>query len=260
MSYFVSWRICDGIMIEILYQDDDLVAVNKPAGMLVHRSWLDKYETVFVMTVLRDMLGQHVYPIHRLDRPTSGVLLFALSSEFARILSLQFENHTVEKSYLALVRGYLMGSGRIDYPLKVKLDKIADKFANPNKTPETAITDYQNLATCEMPFISTPRYATSRYSLVKLIPITGRKHQLRRHMTHMFHPIVGDTTYGDTTQNRAVTKFTGVSRLLLHAHTLSFDDVNGRRVQVVAPLDGDFKSVMTCFGLADISLPFIGKV
>ncbi|WP_066800658.1 tRNA pseudouridine(65) synthase TruC [Moraxella oblonga] len=260
MSCFVGWRICDGIMIEILYQDDDLVVVNKPAGILVHRSWLDKHETVFVMTVLRDMLGRHVYPVHRLDRPTSGVLLFALSSEVARILSLQFEHHTVEKSYLALVRGYLLGSGRIDYPLKVKLDKIADKFASLDKAPEMAMTDYQNLATCEMPFISTPRYATSRYSLVQLTPITGRKHQLRRHMTHLFHPIIGDTTYGDTAQNRAVYEFTGVSRLLLHAHTLLFDDVNGRRVQVVAPLDEDFKKIMTQFGLTDISLPFISKM
>lgn len=167
-------------MIEILYQDDDLVVVNKPAGMLVHRSWLDSHETVFVMTTLRDQFGCHVYPVHRLDRPTSGALLFALSSEVARTLSVQFEQHTVEKSYLAVVRGYLLGAGRIDYPLKVKLDKIADKFADTDKAPETAITDYQNLATCELPIISTPRYATSRYSLMSLTPITGRKHQLRR--------------------------------------------------------------------------------
>ncbi|MDO4441408.1 MAG: tRNA pseudouridine(65) synthase TruC [Moraxella sp.] len=235
-------------MLQILYQDDDIVAVNKPASMLVHRSWLDKHETVFVMTALRDMLGRHVYPIHRLDRPTSGVLLFALSSEVARILSVQFETHTVEKSYLAVVRGHLLGSGRIDYPLKVRFDKIADKFTDPNKAPEPAITDYQNLAVCEMPFVSTPRYATSRYSLMKLSPITGRKHQLRRHMTHLFHPIVGDTTHGDTAQNRAVLSHTGVGRLLLHAHTLAFDDMSGRRVAVVAPLDEDFKGVLADFG------------
>lgn len=235
-------------MLNILYQDDDLVVVNKPAGMLVHRSWLDTHETVFVMTTLRDILGQHVFPVHRLDRPTSGVLLFAKSSVVARALSVQFEHHTVDKSYLAVVRGYLLGSGRIDYPLKIKLDKIADKFAKTDKKPEPAITNYENLAICEMPFVSVDRYATSRYSLMKLTPITGRKHQLRRHMTHLFHPIVGDTTHGDTAQNRAVAEFTGVSRLLLHAHTLAFDDMNGKRITVLAPLDDGFRRVMMYFG------------
>ncbi|UYZ67838.1 tRNA pseudouridine(65) synthase TruC [Moraxella bovis] len=239
-------------MLQILYQDDDVVAVNKPAGMLVHRSWLDKHEIVFVMTVLRDMLGQHVFPVHRLDRPTSGMLLFAKSSDVARTLSLQFEKHTVEKSYLAVVRGYLLDSGRIDYPLKVKLDKIADKFANTAKEPQSAITDYENLATCEMPFVSVDRYATSRYSLMKLIPVTGRKHQLRRHMMHLFHPIVGDTTHGDTAQNRAVQQFTGVSRLLLHAHTLAFDDMSGKRITVVAPLDDGFGKVVRDFGWGNV--------
>ncbi|UNU73456.1 tRNA pseudouridine(65) synthase TruC [Moraxella nasovis] len=234
-------------MLEILYQDDDLVAVNKPARMLVHRSWLDKHETVFVMTLLRDMLGLYVYPVHRLDRPTSGVLLFAKSSDTARTLSLQFEHHTVQKTYLAVVRGHLLGCGRIDYPLAVKLDKIADKFAS-DKAPQSAITDYENLATCEMPFVSAKRYATSRYSLVKLMPITGRKHQLRRHMTHLFHPIVGDTTHGDTAQNKAVQAHTGVSRLLLHAHSLTFDDMNGNKVQVIAPPDDEFNQVMAVFG------------
>lgn len=238
--------------LQILYQDDDLVAVNKPAGMLVHRSWLDKHETVFVMNTLRDMLSCHVYTIHRLDRPTSGVLLFAKSSKVARALSVQFENHTVDKSYLAVVRGHLLGDGRIDYPLKVRLDKIADKFAKTDKEPQSAITDYLNLAVCEMPFVSTPRYATSRYSLMKLTPITGRKHQLRRHMTHLFHPIVGDTTHGDTAQNKAVENFTGVSRLLLHAHTLTFDDMNGDRIKVVAPLDERFQKVVCDFGWSNL--------
>lgn len=118
-------------MLEILYQDEHCVAVNKPAGMLVHRSWLDRHETEFVMQTLRDQLAQYVYPIHRLDRPTSGVLLFALSSESARQLCEQFENRQVQKSYLAIVRGYLtvnaQTSGLIDYPLTQILDKIGDK-------------------------------------------------------------------------------------------------------------------------------------
>ena len=108
------------MLLDILYQDEHLVAVNKPAGMLVHRSWLDSGETQFVMQTLRDQLGQLVYPIHRLDRPTSGVLLFALSSECANLLCQQFEQKSVEKSYLAVVRGYVHGAARIDYPLKIQ--------------------------------------------------------------------------------------------------------------------------------------------
>ena len=128
-------------MLEILYQDEYLVAVNKPAGMLVHRSWLDTHETQFVMQTLRDQIGQHVFPIHRLDRPTSGVLLFALNSEIANLMCQQFEQKTVQKSYLAIVRGYLQDEGQIDYPLKIQLDKIADKFAQEDKAPQEAVTE-----------------------------------------------------------------------------------------------------------------------
>lgn len=208
-------------MLEILYQDEVLVAVNKPAGMLVHRSWLDRHETQFVMQTLRDQIGQLVYPIHRLDRPTSGVLLFALNSEIANLLCLQFEQKQIEKQYLAVVRGYVTGHGEIDYPLKVQLDKIADKFSQPDKAPQSAVTFYEGLQTVEMPY-GVGRYATSRYSLVRLIPQTGRKHQLRRHMKHIFHPILGDTQYGDLHQNRALMEHTGCARLLLHAEKLTF--------------------------------------
>lgn len=131
--------------LDILYRDDELIAINKPAGMLVHRSWLDKAETLFAMQTLRDQINQHVFPIHRLDRPTSGVLLFALNSEMARLMSEQFEQHKVEKEYLAIVRGYIAEKGEIDYPLKVILDKIADKFSQP-KAAQQAVTFYQNLA------------------------------------------------------------------------------------------------------------------
>ena len=102
-------------MLEILYHDADCIAVNKPAGMLVHRSWLDRHETRFVMQTLRDQIGQHVYPVHRLDRPTSGVLLFALGSESARALSQQFEQKSVQKNYWAVVRGHLHGAGRLSF-------------------------------------------------------------------------------------------------------------------------------------------------
>lgn len=242
-------------MLEILYQDSYCVAVNKPAGMLVHRSWLDKHETQFVMQSLRDQIGCHVFPVHRLDRPTSGVLLFALDRDSARDLSLQFEQHLVEKTYLAVVRGHVQEGGRIDYPLKVRLDKIADRFANPDKEAETAVTDFHPLALTEQPFVSCLRFTSSRYSLVQLNPLTGRKHQLRRHMKHIFHPIVGDTTYGDKVQNRAILAHVGVRRLLLHAYKLTFNHpVMARRLTLTAPLDDDFIKVLHGFGWQDVAL------
>lgn len=236
------------MMLEILYQDEWLVAVNKPAGMLVHRSWLDPHETQFVMQTLRDQIGQHVFPIHRLDRPTSGILLFALNSEIANMMCQQFEQKTVQKSYLAVVRGYLQGEGRIDYPLKVQLDKIADKFAQEDKAPQEAVTDYWGLAIAEMPY-AAGRYQTTRYSLVRLVPHTGRKHQLRRHLKHLFHPILGDTQYGDLHQNRALTKNLGNKRLLLHAESLSFTHPATQELtKIYAPLDEQWQSIMTTLG------------
>ncbi|MFU2079141.1 tRNA pseudouridine(65) synthase TruC [Avibacterium endocarditidis] len=241
------------IALNILYQDEYLVAVNKPAGMLVHRSWLDRHETQFVMQTLRDQIGQHVFPIHRLDRPTSGVLLFALNGEIAKLLCEQFEQKQVEKSYLAVVRGYVTGQGRIDYPLKVQLDKIADKFAQQDKAPQEAITDYEGLKTVEMPY-GVGRYQTSRYSLVRLIPQTGRKHQLRRHLKHIFHPILGDTQYGDLHQNRALTEHTGVQRLMLHAETLAFSHpITKNRLKITAPLDEQWKHLFDAFSWNEIA-------
>ena len=234
-------------MLEILYQDEVLVAVNKPAGMLVHRSWLDRHETQFVMQTLRDQIGQRVYPIHRLDRPTSGVLLFALNSEIANLLCRQFEQKQIEKQYLAVVRGYVTGHGEIDYPLKVQLDKIADKFSQPDKAPQSAVTFYEGLQTVEMPY-GVGRYATSRYSLVRLIPQTGRKHQLRRHMKHIFHPILGDTQYGDLHQNRALMEHTGCARLLLHAEKLTFvHPLTQRPMTIQAGLDAQWQNLMQTF-------------
>ena len=222
--------------LEIIYRDEALIAINKPAGMLVHRSWLDKHETVFAMQTLRDQIGQHVFPIHRLDRPTSGVLLFALNSEMARTMCELFEQHQMQKSYLAVVRGYLHGEGRIDYPLKLELDKIADKFSQ-EKEAQAAITDYQTLAQVEMPY-PAGKFASARYSLVQLFPQTGRKHQLRRHLKHLFHPIMGDTKYGDLHQNRALTANTECDRLLLHSNSLAFIHPKTlQKITINAPLD-----------------------
>lgn len=235
-------------MLEILYHDADCIAVNKPAGMLVHRSWLARHETQFVMQTLRDQIGQHVYPVHRLDRPTSGVLLFALSADTARALSQQFEQKSVHKSYWAVVRGRLEGAGQIDYALKEVHDKIADALADADKPAQSAVTDWRGLADTEQPFQSAQRYPTSRYSWLELTPHTGRKHQLRRHMKHIFHPIVGDTTYGDNAQNRAVAAHTGVSRLMLHARALTFQRLSdGLSLTVEAETDEAWQRVAAVF-------------
>jgi tRNA pseudouridine65 synthase len=236
-------------MLDILYQDDTLIAINKPAGMLVHRSWLDKHETVFAMQTLRDQIGQHVFPIHRLDRPTSGVLLFALNSETARLMCEQFEQHSVQKGYLAVVRGYLSGEGKVDYPLKVLQDKIADKFSA-EKDAQSAITDFRCLAQTEQPY-AIGKHSTARFSLVELRPQTGRKHQLRRHMKHLFHPIIGDSKYGDLHQNRAFAAHTAVSRLMLHSHFLQFTQPHTlQKIQLFAPLDTAWQTVMSQFNWA----------
>ncbi|MEZ8825810.1 tRNA pseudouridine(65) synthase TruC [Vibrio amylolyticus] len=235
-------------MLEILFQDEYLVAVNKPAGMLVHRSWLDKHETQFVMQTLRDQIGQHVFPLHRLDRPTSGVLVFALSSEVASQVMPMFANHEMEKTYHAIVRGWIEEGGELDYPLKVELDKIADKFASQEKEAQDAVTLYKPLAKVEVPY-STGHFPTSRYCLMEMKPKTGRKHQLRRHMAHLRHPIVGDTTHGDGKHNRLYREHYDTRRLLLHASKLSFKHpYTNELLTITAQFDDSWLSLMESFG------------
>lgn len=207
--------------LEILYQDEYLVAVNKPSGMLVHRSWMDKGETIFLMQTLRNQIGQHVYPLHRLDKPTSGVILFALSSEIATQMQEQFVKHSIEKTYYAIVRGWIMQGDTLDYPLKKELDKIADKNATQPAPVQNAITYYEPIERTEIPYACGP-YATSRYTLVKMQPQTGRKHQLRRHMHHLNHHIIGDVNHGDGKHNKLFRDKFDCHRLLLHAYSLSF--------------------------------------
>ncbi len=236
-------------MLEILYRDEHFVAVNKPSGLLVHRSMIDRHETVFAMQLVRDQIGQRVYPLHRLDRPTSGVLLFGLSRETAQKMGEEFASHErVRKEYLAVVRGYCEESGLIDYPLKEVLDKMTDAKADPDKDAQEAVTAYERLATVELPF-AVGRYSSSRYSLVRLAPHTGRKHQLRRHMKHIFHPIVGDTKYGRTEHNNLFREQFGIHRLLLHARTMRFTHpFNGEEVMLEAPVGSELEGLFREFG------------
>ncbi|MFT6985052.1 MAG: tRNA pseudouridine65 synthase [Psychromonas sp.] len=234
--------------LDILYQDEFVVAVNKPSGLLVHRSWLDYHATEFALQKVRNQIGQYVYPVHRLDRPTSGVLLFALDKVSAKNISDQFVNHTTEKRYLAVVRGYLE-DGELDYPLKEILDKIADKQAQQDKPAQQAFTQYCSLAKTMLPIAVRP-YDSSRYSLLELIPKTGRKHQLRRHMAHLRHPIVGDTSHGDGKHNAMFRDNFDCHRLLLHAAYLSFNHPEtGQLVEINAPLDAFFQSLLIALKL-----------
>lgn len=235
-------------MLDILYQDEHLVAVNKPSGWLVHRSWLDRHEKVVVMQTVRDQIGQHVFTVHRLDRPTSGVLLMALSSEVARQMSQQFEHHQLNKVYHAVVRGHVHDADTIDYPLVEQLDKIADKFAKQDKEAQPAVSHYRGLSQVEVPIAVGP-YDTARYSLVELTPQTGRKHQLRRHMKHIFHPIIGDSAYGDLRHNRAVAEHFDCQGLMLHASHLALQHpVTHQPLLISAPWDSRWQNLMTEFG------------
>ncbi|TOI89925.1 tRNA pseudouridine(65) synthase TruC [Vibrio parahaemolyticus] len=235
------------VELEIVYQDEYFVAVNKPAGMLVHRSWLDKHETQFVMQTLRDQIGQHVFPLHRLDRPTSGVLVFALSSEVASQVMPMFAEHKMEKTYHAIVRGWIEEEGVLDYALKVELDKIADKFASQEKEAQEAVTAYKPLTKVEVPY-STGKFPTTRYCLMEMKPKTGRKHQLRRHMAHLRHPIVGDTSHGDGKHNKLFRNEFDSHRLLLHASELRFvHPFTNEELVMKASIDDTWQQLFTRF-------------
>ncbi len=207
--------------LEILYQDDYIVAINKPSGLLVHKSPIDKNETRFALQLVRDQIGQYVYPVHRLDKPTSGVLLFGLNKEIAQVLSEAFKNSEIKKEYIAVVRGYTDEQGLIEHPLKQMLDTKAEKERGITKEEQEAQTEYECMERIELPY-AVGRYTTSRYSLVKLKPQTGRKHQLRRHMKHIHHHMIGDTKHGRGEHNKLFREKFGCHRLLLHAKQLSF--------------------------------------
>ncbi len=231
--------------LEILFQDEYLVAVNKPPGLFVHRSFMDKREIYFVLQLLRDQIGQYVYPVHRLDRPTSGVLLFALSAEVARLMGQAFTDKTIQKTYYALTRGHLLGQGIIDYPLKEKLDKFGDKNVSRHKEPQQAQTVYESKLVASLP-ISVGKYDSVRYSLIKLMPSTGRRHQIRRHLAHLRHPVIGDINYGDNKQNPFFREYFGFKRLMLIAKKLEFfQPITNEKIVIEVEFDQQWQKVFS---------------
>ena len=201
--------------LHVLYADDHLVAVHKPAGLLVHRTSQAHGEDAAALQIVRNQLGRHVDPIHRLDKPTSGVLLFGLAPEAAEAMAALFLRRQVEKVYLALVRGWLEADGIIDYPLARTRDS-----RDPGPTRE-AVTVWSTAERFEVP---TPvsRYASARSTLARLEPRMGRTHQLRRHMKHVFHPVIGDRKYGDDAHNQLFAEAFGSHRLMLAAVRVAF--------------------------------------
>lgn len=235
-----------GKCVEFLYQDEHLVAVSKPAGLLVHRTNLDRHATTSALQLVRNRLERHVYPVHRLDRPTSGVLLFALSPETAQTIAAEFAARRVSKRYLAVVRGCVDEQGMIDHPLAEDTDRM-EGSRNSNPIRE-AVTEYRRLAAAELPF-AVGRYPTSRYSLVEMRPVTGRRHQLRRHFKHFLHPIIGDTRYGEGRHNRFFRSELDCERLLLAAVELSLRHPStGEPFTIDAPLDETFAAVVERLG------------
>jgi tRNA pseudouridine65 synthase len=229
-----------------LYDDEWLLAVHKPAGLLVHRSPIDKHETEFALQYARQMNnGGHVYPLHRLDRPTSGVLVFAKDPHTASALGKAMMAGAVRKTYLAMVRGWTPETGVIDHPLR---DEPEDRRRKEElQTVREARTRYRRLAVTEIP-VRIEGHSTSRYSLVELHPETGRKHQLRRHMKHINHPIIGDAYHGRGRHNRYFAERFGQGRLMLAATGLSFPHpVTGELMTLEAGLEESFLRVLTIF-------------
>jgi len=220
-------------MLEIIYQDEYIIAINKPHGLLVHQSPLARDADEFAIQLLRDQIGQRVYPSHRLDRKTSGVLVFSLDKETDRFMQMQFQNKETDKRYLALVRGFAPEEMTIDYALHRDDGVLQD-----------AVTHFKRLETFEIP-VAQGKFPTSRYSLVEANPETGRMHQLRKHFAHIFHPIIGDRPHGCNKQNKFWLENFQMNKMLLHASELTIiHPQTNEKLQLKAEMSTEFKRVL----------------
>ncbi len=222
---------------QILFKDDIIICINKPHGLIVHSTSIAQDVNQHALQLLRNQIGSHVYPVHRLDRKTAGALLFALNSQTNSIMQQQFMNQQVEKTYHAIVRGHTPDAGTIDYPLMNEKAKKQD-----------AVTSYKTLQRVELP-ISSGKFNTSRYSLVEIMPLTGRMHQIRKHFAHIFHPIIGDRPYGCNKQNRIFLQHWNHSVMLLHAFRLVFQHPHSHQQLIIeAPHMPEFAKIATKLG------------
>ena len=232
-------------LLRVLFEDEAIVAIYKPANMLVHRSAIDRHETQFVLQTLRNQLDQHVIPVHRLDKPTSGVILFSKNSYCAHQLQQQFAARQITKLYLAICRGHIQATSLVDRPVKLRGIKANSNQSMLSKPAQSIISP---LAHATLNYSVEPQYPQSRYSLVLLSPITGRQHQLRYHMKHLSHPIIGDVKYGKSTHNHFFCQQLQQRRLYLSASHLQFTHpISQQTVLVSAPLDEAFmRAVSFC--------------
>lgn len=234
--------------IQILYEDQNYVAIHKTAGLLVHPTKLDSHEKITAVQILRQQLQKQIFPVHRLDKPTSGVMIFALNSNAAERLASQFRENQVQKKYIALVRGHLKQEHLLDYPLKEELDMISDKNSNQNRPAQQAQTLLMPIEQVEIP-VMVDRYPTTRYSLVFAFPKTGRKHQIRRHLRHLNHPIIGDVAHGCGEHNKYFENRFKKRRLFLSCLQMTFFhfDLN-QSITVRSDICQDFREVIQDLG------------
>ena len=226
--------------LSILYQDDALVAVNKPSGLLVHKSWVAKDAKEFALQMVRDQVGEFVYPVHRLDRPTSGVLLFAFSGSIAKQVQENWDK--AQKTYWAVVRGWVKESVEVDHPLKGMSD-----YGQNKDTSQEAQTLFTPIKQIEIA-ANIDKYPNSRFSWIEAQPKQGRTHQIRRHLKHLSHPIIGDARYGKGNYNRYFSTELNCHRLLLHATSLTLTHpISAQRIEINAPLEGDMKTLFNAF-------------
>lgn len=232
-------------VLEIIYEDAHYVAINKPNGLLVHRTRIAEEKKEFALQLLRDQLGYKVHAVHRLDRGTSGVLLFAKSAEATAPLVQAFAERQLDKTYLAVVRGYAPEAGTIDSPIRPDKDHAG-------KEPQEAVTHFTRLGTIELP-IPVGRYQTARYSLVKVKPETGRMHQIRKHFAHLRHYIVGDKKHGDWRHNRMFLETLESPFMLLHAVSLTFEHpFTSETIAIKAPLPENMRRLCEQFSWGPI--------
>lgn len=225
--------------ITVVHEDADLLAVDKPAGLAVHRSKMVARDDDYLMDRLRARIGGDLFLVNRLDRATSGLVLLARSRDVARALGEQLMSRSVDKTYLAVVRGWPAESGEIDYPLTVGGMKGERK---------PSLTRWRRLATVEVP-IALGRYPQQRYSLLALSPLSGRYRQLRRHLHHIHHPIIGDSTLGRGEHNRLFREHFGSHRMLLHAWRLTLvHPSSGQTLSLEAEPDATWKQLLQRFG------------